>query len=137
MRVVLDTNVVMWAIFFGGVPELILDAWKRGEVTVVLSSTIFEEYLRVGEELARQHGELEITPVLSLLAAGSEIVEAPGREEPVSRDPEDDKFLACARAVQLQIVVSRDDDLRSLGEWEGISILSPRQFVDAHLSEGT
>lgn len=98
---------------------------------------VFEEYLRVGEELARQHGELEGTPVLSLLAAGSEIVEAPGLEEPVSRDPEDDKFLACARAGQLQIVVSGDDDLRSLGEWEGISILSPRQFVDAHLSEGT
>lgn len=137
MRVVLDTNVVMSAIFFGGVPGLILDAWKRGEVTVVLSSNIFEEYLRVGEELARQHGELEVTPVLSLLAAGSEIVEAPGLEEPISRDPEDDKFLACARAGQLQIVVSGDDDLRSLGEWEGISILSPRQFVDAHLSEGT
>lgn len=124
----------MSAIFFGGVPGKILDAWKRGDVTLILSAAVFEEYLRVGEELERERGELEVTPLLSLIAGRSEIVEAAELETSVSRDPDDDKFLACARAGQAEIVVSGDGDLRSLREWEGIAILSPREFVESHLT---
>lgn len=134
MRIVVDTNVLMSAIFFGGVPGKILDAWKNGDVSFVLSPGIFEEYLRVDEELRRQHGNLESSPVLSLIAARSELVDAADLEQPVCRDPDDDKFLGCARAGRARAIVSGDDDLRSLGEWEGIPILSPREFVDMHLS---
>lgn len=134
MRIVLDTNVLMSAIFFGGVPGRILDAWKNSSVSLVLSPDIFEEYLRVGEELRRKHGELELVPLLSLIAARSELVDAEELDPPVCPDPDDDKFLACARAGRARAIVSGDDDLRSLGEWEGIPILSPREFVDTYLT---
>lgn len=134
MRVVLDTNVLMSAIFVGGMPGRILDAWKNGSVSLVLSPDIFEEYLRVGEELRRKHGELELVPLLSLIAARSELVDAEDLDPPVCRDPDDDKFLSCARVGRARALVSGDDDLRSLGEWEGIPILSPRDFVELHLS---
>ena len=39
-RVVLDTNVVLSGIFFGGVPGRILDAWQVGHLTLVLSPAI-------------------------------------------------------------------------------------------------
>lgn len=38
MRVVVDTNVLMSGIFFGGVPGRILGAWAGGELELVLVS---------------------------------------------------------------------------------------------------
>lgn len=44
MRAVLDTNVVMSAIFFGGVPFDVLSAWHNGEFELVVSDAVMEEY---------------------------------------------------------------------------------------------
>lgn len=123
----------MSAIFFGGVPGRILDAWKQEVVTIAVSVDILAEYRRVGAELARRYAGLEITPLIALLASTGEVVEPTALEEPVSADPDDDKFLACARTAEASIIVSGDDDLLSISEWSGIQILSPRAFVDAHL----
>ena len=44
MRAVLDTNVVMSAIFFGGVPFDVLNAWHNGEFELVVSEAVMVEY---------------------------------------------------------------------------------------------
>ena len=51
MKLVLDTNVVVSGIFFGGVPGRVLAAWSVGAVDVVLSPDILEEYRRVGADI--------------------------------------------------------------------------------------
>ena len=43
MRAVLDTNVVMSAIFFGGVPFEVLSAWHNGEFELVVSDAVMAE----------------------------------------------------------------------------------------------
>lgn len=134
MRIVLDTNVLLSGIFFGGVPGRILDAWRYGEITLLISPQILEEYRRVVNTLTERYGELEVLPILSLLAVEADVIDAPELSEPVSRDPADDKFLACASAGGAAVVVSGDDDLLSLREWHGIEILSPRSFVERYLS---
>jgi putative PIN family toxin of toxin-antitoxin system len=134
VRVVLDTNVLMSGIFFGGTPGEILEAWKEGQVFLVLSPTILDEYRSTGEELEAKHGDFGLSSILTLLASSAEIVDATDLGEPVARDPDDDKFLACARAANVSIVVSGDLDLLSLDPWNGIRILSPREFVDEYLS---
>ena len=53
MRIVLDTNVFISGVFFGGAPGMILQAWRSGEVSLVVSKPILEEYERVGAELSR------------------------------------------------------------------------------------
>lgn len=78
MRVVLDTNVVMSGIFFGGVPGSLLGAWTVGHVELVLSPPILDEYRRVGAELATKYparGEA-LAPVLALIAMNALIVDA-------------------------------------------------------------
>ena len=47
------------------------------------------------------------------------------------RDPKDDKFLALAASGGAQAIVSSDDDLLSMGSFEGVVILSPRRFLEA------
>ena len=77
MRIVLDTNVFVSGVFFGGVPYRILDAWRRGIVTLVVSPTIHHEYRRIGEELAAVHEGVDLSPFLSLLAVHAEMIDAP------------------------------------------------------------
>lgn len=77
----------------------IVDALKLGQITLTASPSIVEEYRRVGEDLESTYGELGAQSLVTFLAARAEIVDAPDLAEPVSRDPDDDKFLACALAA--------------------------------------
>jgi uncharacterized protein len=86
VRVILDTNVFVSGVFFGGVPGLILEAWRDARVRLVSSTEILEEYQRVGETLGEQYGGVDLEPFLALLAIHAELVEAPalagGRADP-------------------------------------------------------
>lgn len=135
MKVVLDTNVVVSGVFFGGVPGRILSAWSAGQFVLILSPAILDEYRRVGHELGRRHPEVNeaFEPVLTLIAMNAMIVDAPPLAGPVSADPDDDMFLAAALAAQTEFIVSGDHDLLQVSGWRGIEVLTPRQFVDQYL----
>ena len=130
MRVVLDTNVFVSGVFFGGTPGRVLEAWRDGRAEVVLSREIVEEYVRVGEELADRFPGVDLSAALELLTVSATLVTAPPLPERASRDPDDDKFLACALAAGADCVVSGDRDLLDLSSYEGIVVLSPRDFFD-------
>lgn len=137
MRVVVDTNVLVSGIFFGGVPGRILSAWAAGKVSLVLSPDILEEYRRVGQELGVQYPDLEVAlePILALLAMSATMVDAPRLEVPVSEDPADDMFLTAALASRTRLIVSGDRHLLRVSGWRGITVLTPRQFLDQHVGE--
>jgi uncharacterized protein len=130
VRIILDTNVFVSGVFFGGVPGRILHAWREGRVQLVFSVEIFEEYQRVGWILHDQHPGVDLEPFLTLIAVHAEIVDAPALPQRVSVDPDDDKFLACAVAAGVGLIVSGDKDLLDQSGWNGIRILRPRQFFD-------
>lgn len=134
MRIVLDTNVFISAVFFGGLPFRILGAWRDGKVTLALSIEILEEYQRVGRTLAKKFPGVDLDPILDLLAVSAELVSAPDLPEPVCEDPEDDKFLACALAVRSKHIVSGDRHLLKVSPYCGVHILSPRAFVESYLA---
>ena len=134
MRIVLDTNVFVSGVFFGGPPGRILEAWRDGHIQLVLSAEILDEYQRVGQELGAHYDGVDLGPFLALLALNAEIVDAHALTEGVSRDPDDDKFLACAIAAGVSVIVSGDKDLITHSGWRSIRILRPRQFVDELLS---
>jgi len=45
------------------------------------------------------------------------------------RDPDDNKFLEAAVAVGAEYVVTSDKDLRDLGEYQGVKIRLPVEFL--------
>lgn len=133
MRVILDTNVFVSGVFFSGPPYEILNAWRHGKITLVVSPEILNEYDRVGRELAGEFPTVDLAPAIELLALEGEVVKAPPLAEPVCTDPDDDKFLACAVASGTKIISSGDRALRKTTGYAGIEVLSPREFVDKHL----
>ena len=57
-------------------------------------------------------------------------VNDPPAVEVVEEDPDDDKFIACALALEADYIVSGDSDLLTLESYMGISIVSPRTFLE-------
>jgi uncharacterized protein len=48
----------------------------------------------------------------------------------VCRDPDDDAVLACAKAAQVDLIVSGDEDLLVLQQFEGIAVVTAAQALD-------
>jgi putative PIN family toxin of toxin-antitoxin system len=129
-RVVADTNIFISALMFGGLPGSFLDLAFLRSFQLVTSPILLDELdekLRLKFGLSARDAEqvraklegtaLVLTPELALKV----IVE----------DPDDDRVLECAVAGEADYIVSGDRHLLKLGSYQGISIVSAREFMDA------
>jgi len=134
MKVVLDTNVLVSGIFFSGPPSAILKAWSKGKLRLVVSPEILDEYKRVAEELSGKFPDVDIQPILDLVLVHSEVCSPPPLPQPVCEDPSDDKFLSTAMETRARIIVSGDKHLLKVSGYQGLTVLTPRQYVTRYLS---
>ena len=132
MRIVVDTNVLISGVFFGGMPRKVLSAVIHKEITACATEEIVEEYNEIVQEMiTRKQGHLN-NDILAPLIGTMEIVESKTRVE-LSRDPDDDKFLGCAKDAKALYVVSGDKDLLVLEKFEGIEIITAKEFCERYL----
>jgi len=68
-----------------------------------------------------------------LIVLSSDICQPQELTEPVCTDPDDDKFIACAIASKIKIIVSEDKHLLHVSGYKGIEVLTPRQFVEKYM----
>jgi len=135
MRIVLDTNVLISGIYFSGLPGKILQAWRAQKLQLAVSTEILEEYLNVAERLATQYVNVEYEGILGLIVQNAELVQSTDLPEPVSEDPDDDKFLACALASNTNVIVSGDSDLLKVSGYCGIQVMTPKFFITELLNQ--
>jgi len=135
LKVVLDTNVLVSGIFFSGPPAEILNAWHKGHVQFALTSEIIDEYFRVADILYSKFAGVEISPILTLIITHSEIIQTSPLSRQVCEDPDDDKFLACALGSESEIIVSGDKHLLKMSGYRGMTIITPRAFVEKYLKK--
>jgi predicted nucleic acid-binding protein len=64
------------------------------------------------------------------LARSAQIYRDAPKVSAVTRDPSDDQVIACAVAARVDYLVTGDDDMLVLAEYQGIRIVTPRQFLD-------
>ena len=133
MRVILDTNVFISGIFFSGPPSQIIKAWANQSFQIVLSQQILDEYQRVAEELSFKFQTIDILPIIELVTIHGQFVDTQGFVITVCEDSDDDKFLECAVAGKCKTIISGDKHLLKISGYEGISVWSPRNFVDKYL----
>ncbi len=128
MKVVVDTNVLMSGLLFGGVPGRVLSAWSEGVFRLVVSPPVLEEYRRVGLDLSKGREPLIglVESFVMMVTTHALMLDARPLDVGVSADPDDDMFLAAAIAGSAQIIVSRDKHLLQVTGWSGIEVLKPR-----------
>lgn len=134
MKVVLDTNIVVASYLVSvGVPARILALWRAGELDVVVSEPILQEYERIlgSPRLVRVHGmtAAEIVEDIESFRQYATMVEPSEALRVVQDDPDDDKFFECAVAGGAGYIVSRDELLLAVREFRGIRVISPETLV--------
>lgn len=129
MRVVLDTNVLISAIFFSGPPSRILSAWIDDRFELVVSAEILAEYREVADRMGAKFPGVELDAVLDRIALHTLLVVPVKLPEDACTDRDDIKFLECALGSRADCVVSGDRALLRSSGYEGVEVVTPRVFV--------
>ena len=134
MRIVVDTNVIASAVYFGGKPYDLLKLIMEEKVSAIASKEIVDEYEEILARLQHKFPKLsksipfqEIVGKLTVIKVSSDIR--------ICRDSEDDKFISdkfisCAVDGRCIYIVSGDNDLLSLKDYDGIEIITVAQFFE-------
>jgi putative PIN family toxin of toxin-antitoxin system len=128
MRIVVDTNVLVSGIHWGGIPAEIVKAWANGHVKVVCSAEIIREYSEVLHRMNQEMPLAKLDGMLSFLISQSEIVQPNHWFKIILEDSGDDKFIDCAFHGQADAIISGDKHLLQLDKFGPIQILSPFEF---------
>lgn len=128
MRVVFDTNVFVSAFIVSGSrgEQAVLLAHRR-KVILYTSVPILTETARVLREKFGQ-SEQDITAALKMIGRVAMIVR-PVRGIAILEDAPDNRILECAVTGEVDLVVTGDDDLLRLGQFEGIPIVRLADFL--------
>jgi uncharacterized protein len=133
LRLVLDTNVWVSAMIWGGSPARIIKAAEEGKVCIITSEEIINEINRTlaYPRLKRIYEEAGISQqqMIEAVLQVTKLVEVKTKIHAVREDPADDKFLECAVDSKADYIVSGDDHLLKMGGYERTRIVSVRQFL--------
>jgi putative PIN family toxin of toxin-antitoxin system len=132
--VVLDSNVYVSALVYGGNPRAILELAEHGLFEVSVSDPIKADVQRVlGLKFSWSKTRIDdATDYLWPLTHDT----IPQQNVTDCIDPDDNCVLECALESHARVIVTGDNHLLKLHPYRDISILTPKQFLEAKLWQG-
>jgi hypothetical protein len=130
-RVVLDTNALISALLFGGLPGRLVPLWQRREIVLLVSPEVLKEYIKVlsypkfglDEEEIKSILREEVLPYFDPVKPVTPV-------EVVGEDPSDDKFLSLAVDGKAKFLVSDDLHLLGIKRYCETAIVTVSAFLD-------
>ncbi len=134
LRAVLDANVYVSAVVHpAGVPGQLIESFLHDAAfEIILSPAIAAEVLRALEyPKVRKAIRSAIQPGIWFhdVFVLADVVPGENQVFAVSDDPDDNKYLAAAIEGRATFVVSGDQHLLALAEYEGVRMVTPRAFL--------
>lgn len=131
IRTVIDTNVIVSAILFGGIPGKLISLWKSWRITPLASKDMMDEYIKVLAYPKFKLSENEINYIFynEILPYFDIVVPKPGQAI-IQEDPSDDKFIHCAESGKASVIISGDQHLLNLKSYGRIKIVTPSLFLN-------
>lgn len=126
MKVVLDTNVLMAAFATQGLCHALLEVCID-QHEIVLSLNILKEVVAVLEKKLKVPSKIA-KDVADYLTNHATLQKTKHLEKRISRDPSDDHILALAEQSKSDYIITGDEDLLILKQYQGIPIVLPRRF---------
>lgn len=131
IRVVIDTNVIVSGILFGGIPGELIPLWKSGRIKPLASKKIIDEYIKVLAYPKFELSETEINYIFyNEILTYFDIIQTKDTPVIIKVDPSDDKFIHCAKAGKAIAIISGDQHLLNLKTYQKIKILTPAKFLE-------
>ncbi len=139
IRAVIDTSVLIRYLIrpSAAIKELIKVRWLGDQVQMVTAPELIAELERV---LGRDQIQSFIRPeegqaLIEAIYQKAEVLPPLGAIPPYSRDPKDDKFVACALAGDAGYVVTVDADLLVLEALGSVRLVTPAEFASLFTGE--
>ncbi|MCX7838406.1 MAG: putative toxin-antitoxin system toxin component, PIN family [Anaerolineae bacterium] len=135
MRVVVDTNVLISAILWLGLPHRIIELAEQRQIVLCMTPPMLDELRYV---LARPkfspYLKARRTNVEEIIAALVSLIELYPTPRNIKikielTDPDDEMFLACAIVAGANYIISGDNHLLRLKRYGSIEMLSVAQFL--------
>ncbi len=134
-KLVLDSNIFISALVFGGKPRKILDLAVRGLIEVAISVNILEEIRGVLGGKKFQYPKAIVHALIREIEDLADVVEPKEKIDAVPEDPEDNRVLECADVSGAQIIISGDSHLLALQRFGQAKIMSPDEFLRRHIKQ--
>lgn len=129
IKAVLDTNVIISALFWRGAPFIILKRAIKGDFLFLTSPAILKETQE--KLISKFKAPREKTEeYLKILIVNGEIIIPKKKLKVVKADPSDNIIIECAAEGNANFIVSGDVHLKSLKYYKDIKIVSPREFLE-------
>lgn len=133
MRILIDTNILISGLFFGGIPRKLLSELDENFNVCVNEKIVSEYNIQIDKKISNPKYNLneELCKKFFSTLQSFEIVS----DLKICRDPDDDKFLNCAIDAKAIYIVSGDSDLLTIKNFAGIEIVTAREFYDKYLNK--
>ena len=133
LRVTLDTNILISGSFWTGDSFKILELIDKKQIGCVLSKEIIAEYDRIvnGDDIVEKSEDksLILSKIVQKVMLNSEIVEPKTRLNIVKNDHSDNMIIECAIERKADFIITNDNHLLKLAEFEGVKIVTPKEFL--------
>lgn len=126
LRLILDTNIYLSALIYGGMVETILDCIAENKVQMLVSPDLEFEILKKFRE--KQAPEETVKKVRFLLEYQGVMI-TPTVTITACRDQKDNFILELAQTVLADYIVTRDKDLLDMKKWKTTKIVKPENLL--------
>ena len=127
LKLVLDTNTLVSAFFWEGNEAELLRKIEQSKAKLYITSEILKEVEEVIKrpkfDKVMKNAGLTPDQIMQKIVSLSHLIIAPKITVKVCRDEKDNKFLECAESAKADYLVSGDEDLLVLKEYNGIPIV--------------
>ena len=130
MKIVLDANIFISSIFWGGNPRTVLERAIANLDELFISKEIMDE---IEDVIGRPKFHVNKEKIEFLIKSIEEIGKKTvisGRVIKGSRDRTDNKYLECAIASNADYIISGDTHLLEMKKYRGIKIVTPKEYLD-------
>ena len=127
-KVTLDTNIIISALIFGGNSKKIIEKLIKAEFRAFTSPQLVSELIEVLIKKFKFSDKMIMMLEAQIITLFTTVY--PAETINVARDTDDNRVLEVAVESGSSIIVTGDNDLLDLKNYEGIKILNPKEFLD-------
>lgn len=133
MKVVLDTNILVSGTFWKGDSSRIIEFIENDRINLIISQELIDEYNEVieREEIMDKilYKNLILNKSVQKIIQDSILVSPSEKFNYVQDDADDNKILECAYEGKADYIITKDNHLLNLKEFQGIKIITPYEFL--------
>jgi len=130
MKIVLDANIFVSSFFWGGNPRSVVERVIEGIDELFITKEILDEIESVlGRPKFHTDKEKAAYFINSIEEIGSKIVPK-NRIKNGSRDKSDNKYIECGISANVDYIITGDDDLLTLKEYQNIKIITAKNYLE-------